>query len=105
MRPKVRALEAERLIDTSDSNILNNISGLGMQCYKICYVAVLCLLVGCAGEEKAASPSTSQQPVALEPIKLVVPESTQGDSQQGPADSLTDYVPITDLSGNMSSSG
>ena len=74
-------------------------------CYKIYYVAALCLLVGCAGEEEAPSPSTSQQPVALEPIRIVVPESTQRDSQQGPADSLTDYVPITDLSGNMSSSG
>ena len=105
MRLNFRAHGADRFADTPDNNIFNNINGLRVLCYKLCYVAVLCFLLGCAGEEEAPSPSTSQQPVALEPIRIVVPESTPRDSQQGPADSLTDYVPITDLSGNMSSSG
>ena len=92
MRLNFRAHRADRLTDTLDKNIAININGLGVHCYKFCYVALLCLLVGCAGEEEAPSLSTSQQPVALEPIRIVVPESTPRDSQQGPADNLTDYV-------------
>ena len=45
MRLNFRAHGADRFADTPDNNIFNNISGLRVLCYKLCYAAAICFFL------------------------------------------------------------